>query len=285
MFEDAGDYEIVHSRGDRSEAALYYAGLEPSMDYTDVEGPYRGEDPNQTLGELLNQDKKNRPNRSTFVSTDVKDAIMLMLPSLVRLFGASENPVNLVPRSPADSDMAEQATSYVNYVFWNDNPGFLNLYGAIKDALTVRTGFLKWWSEDEKEVKRKRFTNINLEQLQMLLAEDPTAKVVDLGKPIEQNAAPMPPPIGNPPPGLPLFRRLYRHPRAPVVHRLQWARLDRWLDRRREARRPGFSRQELREVLDPRMLAVLQAASRLDQWRAHPLHSFRQGRPHPRPSP
>ena len=50
---------------------------------------------------------------------------MLMLPSLVRLFGASENPVNLVPRSEADSDMAEQATSYVNYVFWNDNPGFL----------------------------------------------------------------------------------------------------------------------------------------------------------------
>ena len=203
MFEDATDYETAILAGDRSEAALYYAGLEPSMDYTDVAGPYRGEDPNQTLGELLDQDKKNRPNRSTFVSTDVKDAIMLMLPSLVRLFGASENPVNLVPRSPADSDMAEQATSYVNYVFWNDNPGFLNLYGAIKDALTVRTGFLKWWSEDEKEVKRKRFTNINLEQLQMLLAEDPTAKVVDLGKPIEQNAAPTPPPIGSPPPPAP----------------------------------------------------------------------------------
>jgi hypothetical protein len=203
MFEDAADYESAILAGDRSEAALYYAGLEPSMDYTDVSGPYRGEDPNQTLGELLDQDKKNRPNRSTFVSTDVKDAIMLMLPSLVRLFGASENPINLVPRSPADSDMAEQATSYVNYVFWNDNPGFLNLYGAIKDALTVRTGFLKWWSEDEKEVKRKRFTNINLEQLQMLLAEDPTAKVVDLGKPIEQNAVPTPPPIGGPPPPAP----------------------------------------------------------------------------------
>ena len=215
MFEDAADYELAILAGDRSEAALYYAGLEPSMDYTDVEGPYRGEDPNQTLGELLNQDKKNRPNRSTFVSTDVKDAIMLMLPSLVRLFGASENPVNLVPRSPADSDMAEQATSYVNYVFWNDNPGFLNLYGAIKDALTVRTGFLKWWSEDEKEVKRKRFTNINLEQLQMLLAEDPTAKVVDLGKPVQQHAPTIPPnmagaasgpsPMGAPPqpPGAP----------------------------------------------------------------------------------
>ena len=40
---------------------------------------------------------------------------------------------------------ASQATSYVNYVFWNDNQGFLKLYGAFKDALTVKTGFLKWW--------------------------------------------------------------------------------------------------------------------------------------------
>ena len=82
-----------------------------------------------------------------------------------------------------------------------------------------------------------------------------------------------------------LQRPLQRRERPLVVYRLQWARLDRWLERRREARRPGFSRQELREVLDPRMLAVLQAASRLDRWRAHPLHSFRQGRLHPRPSP
>ena len=186
--EDAQDYEDAILAGDRSEAVLYYDGYEPSMDYTDVAGPYRGEDPNQTLGELLDKDKKNRPNRSTFVSTDVKDAIMLMLPSLIRLFGASEHPVNLIPHTEADSEMAEQATDYVNYVMWNDNPGFLNLYGAIKDALTVRTGFIKWWSEDQKETKRKRFTNITLEQLQMLLAEDPTAKVESLGPPVKQHA-------------------------------------------------------------------------------------------------
>ena len=174
------------------------------MDYTDVQGPWRGEDPNQTLGELLDQDKKNRPNRSTFVSTDVKDAIMLMLPSLIRLFGSQrESCQSGSARSSDDSDMAEQATSYVNYVFWNDNPGFLNLYGALKDALTVRTGFMKWWSEDEKEIKRKRFTNITVEQLQMLLAEDPTAKVVDLGKPVQQNAPTLPPQAAGPPMGAP----------------------------------------------------------------------------------
>ena len=84
--------------------------------------------------------------------------------------------------------MAEQATNYVNYVFWNDNPGFLTLYGALKDALTVRTGFVKWWSEDQKEVKRKKFLNVTAEQLQMLLAEDSTAKVIELGQPSRQHA-------------------------------------------------------------------------------------------------
>ena len=241
MFEDSTDYETAILSGDRSEAALYYAGLEPSMDYTDVSGPYRGEDPNQTLGELLDQDKKNRPNRSTFVSTDVKDAIMLMLPSLVRLFGASENPVNLVPRSEADSDMAEQATSYVNYVFWNDNPGFLNLYGAIKDALTVRTGFLKWWSEDEKEVQSASGSPIFLlSSCRCYWRKTRLPKSSKREMPIEQ---PAPPPIygcaatcatatwcagcGR---GLSLPLRFN-------LARLDLKRQDRWLVRRREARR------------------------------------------------
>ena len=212
LFDDSQDYEDSILGGDRSEAQLLYYGMSPSLDYTDVAGPYRGVDPNQTLGEILDKsDDRDQPNRSTFVSTDVRDAILLMLPSLIRLFGASESPVFLVPHSEAESDQAEQATDYVNYVFWNDNPGFLNLYGAIKDALTVRTGFIKWWSEDQKETKRKKFVNITKDQIQMILAEDPTAKVIKLGKPLPASlppagpmgAPPMPPPPG-PAPGPPL---------------------------------------------------------------------------------
>ena len=206
LMEDSQDYEDSILGGDRSEAQLYYYGYYPSIDYTDVAGPYRGVDPNKTIGEILDEDDgKDHPNRSTFVSTDVRDAVLLMLPSLIRLFGASESPVFLVPHSEADSDMAEQATDYVNYVFWNDNPGFLTLYGAIKDALTVRTGFVKWWSEDQKETKRKKFVNITQDQIQMILADDPTAKVVHLGNKLPPTLAapPMPPPPGPPPGGPP----------------------------------------------------------------------------------
>ena len=47
--------------------------------------------------EILGYDKE-AANRATYVSTDVRDAIMLMMPGLIRLFAASENPVFLVPR-------------------------------------------------------------------------------------------------------------------------------------------------------------------------------------------
>ena len=57
------------------------------------------EDPNATYEEILGPTEG--PSKSSFVSTDVRDAILMMLPSLVRIFAASENVVSLVPRSAA----------------------------------------------------------------------------------------------------------------------------------------------------------------------------------------
>ena len=200
MMADARDYEQAFLAVDRNQAQLYYYGYEPWIGPYNPGQPYIGEDPNATLGEILNKDNENQPNRSTFVSTDVRDAVMMMLPSLVRLFGASEAPVTLVPRSQEEVESADQATDYVNYVFWNDNPGFLILYGAFKDALTVKTGFVKWWTDEQKEKQRKRFVDITAEQVQMLLGEDPSARVVDVGRPIPPSLGS---PIAGPPAGSP----------------------------------------------------------------------------------
>ena len=81
---------------------MYYYGMEPFLGNYGQDGPYIGEDPSATLGEILDKDNQNATNRSTFVSTDVRDAVMLVLPSLIRLFGASESPVFLVPRTEAE---------------------------------------------------------------------------------------------------------------------------------------------------------------------------------------
>jgi hypothetical protein len=199
MMADARDYEDSFLSVSRQNAQLYYYGYEPWIGPYNPGQPYIGEDPTATIGEILDKDNENKPNRSTYVSTDVRDAVMMMLPSLIRLFGASEAPVYLVPRTQEEVDQAEQATDYVNYTFWNDNPGFLTLYGAFKDALTVKTGFVKWWTDDHKEIRRKTFLNVSAEQVQLLLSEDPSAKLIDVGRPAPQPPPPMLP--QGPPPG------------------------------------------------------------------------------------
>lgn len=189
LITDARDYENSVLAPKRDEAQKFYYGMLPSLnaDGTPYSDTLIVEDPAATYEEVLGADE--RPNKSSFVSTDVRDAILLMLPSLIRIFAASEHPVELVPRTAQDSDMAKQATDYVNHVFWRDNPGFLILYGAFKDAMTVKTGFVKWWTDDNRSVKRKTFVNISQEQVLMLIAEDPTARIVDHGEPDPQTGA------------------------------------------------------------------------------------------------
>ena len=204
MISDARDYEGTVLAHERNEGQSYYYGYLPSLNPNGT--PYSDtlivQDPTATYAEILGYDKETA-NRSTYVSTDVRDAIMLMLPALIRLFAASEAPVFIVPRSQEEVDLAQQSTDYVNYVFWNDNPGFLILYGALKDALTVKTGFVKWWCDENKETQRKRFTHVTAMQLQGLIMENPTAKLIHVGNPIP-NGMPAPPPmLSSSPPGPP----------------------------------------------------------------------------------
>jgi hypothetical protein len=198
MIKDARDYEGSVLAANRDYAQKYYYGLLPTL-YPD-DNPWSDttliQDRDATYNQYSNQ-PQDVANRSSFVSTDVRDAIMLMLPSLIRLFGASESPIELVPRTAEDSDMAEQATNFVNYTFWNDNSGFLILYGAFKDAMTVKTGYVKWWTDTRKELRRKEFTHITAQQIQQILTEDPSAKVLEVGDPLP------PPPQMQPPPGPP----------------------------------------------------------------------------------
>src|SRR4029077_7658650 len=144
LIDDSRDYESDILAGDRDYSQRYYYGLLSSLDVDETK--YSDTTIVQDAGATYEEASKQASesvNRSKFVSTDVRDAVMLMLPSLIRLFGASESPVELVPRTAAESEQASQATNYVNYTFWHDNSGFLKLYGCFKDALTVRTGFIK----------------------------------------------------------------------------------------------------------------------------------------------
>lgn len=87
------------------------------------------------------------PNRSKAVSTDVADAIETILPDLVEIF-TGEDVATFSPVGPEDEDAARQETEYVNHVFFDQNPGFLNLTTYFKDACLSKTGVMTWrWEE------------------------------------------------------------------------------------------------------------------------------------------
>lgn len=80
---------------------------------------------------------------SRVVMRDVQDVVEWVLPALLKIFAGSDLVVEFQGRQPGDEEAAKQRTEYINYVFQADNPGFLLLYTAIKDALIQKNGVCK----------------------------------------------------------------------------------------------------------------------------------------------
>lgn len=154
LIEDSVDFEESYLSRDREENQAYYNGLKPALVGSD-EGA-----------------EMQSTNKSTFISTDVRDTILTVLPSLIRIFTSSaEKVADFVPRTAEQEDMAEQLYDYVNYLIYNDNEGFLMLHSVFKDALTVKGGITKWWTDTDHEVQEQTYQNIDMEQYQALVFE------------------------------------------------------------------------------------------------------------------
>jgi hypothetical protein len=106
--------------------------------------------------------------RSQVVSTDVSDTIESILPNLLRIFTASDKVVKCEPVTAEDVPLADQATAYLNHVFYKDNNGFQLLYNFFKDALIEKNGFLKIYWDESKSVEFETYQNLSLEDKEAL---------------------------------------------------------------------------------------------------------------------
>jgi hypothetical protein len=106
--------------------------------------------------------------RSQVVMSEVRDTILAMMPSLLRVFTASEKPVEFSPRKAEDVPMAEQATDYVSFVFNNDNPGFSIMHSWLKDALTTKLGITKWFTATTYDVREENYSGLDQAQINVL---------------------------------------------------------------------------------------------------------------------
>ena len=122
--------------------------------------------------------------RSQFVSTDVRDTTLAMLPSLVRLFFPTSGHVIQYIARPKDAQhidqavaMADQATQVVNEIVLDqDNDGYREGVGAFKDGLVRKIGTLKWWWEDRSVYKDYTAENMDVNQYDALAA-DPDVEI------------------------------------------------------------------------------------------------------------
>ena len=177
-----GGYAGTEVEEDGTDDTVYSATVRAMIDDSQsfeesTLGPARDENLHYFYGEYPESEGEGK---SSAVSTDFRDTVMSILPSLIRIFTSSENTVNCKPNHKGQEDMAKQCTDYLNYVFWEDNPGFLILHDIIKDALRCKTGVVRWWTDTADEVTESEFSNVTMEQIQILVSENPTLEVLGM---------------------------------------------------------------------------------------------------------
>lgn len=134
------------------------------------------------LGDAFGNEEEGR---SQVVLTEVRDTVLAMLPSLLRIFTGPDKVVEFVPKNAEDIAAAEQATDLINYIFMQENPGFRILHDAMKDALICKTGVLTWYKLDQESVEYYDYSGLSPEEIAFLTSDpdvtvESMTEVVDL---------------------------------------------------------------------------------------------------------
>jgi len=154
--------------------------LEDAAEYVESElGVRRAEATERYRGEPYGDEEDGR---SAIVDRTIRDTIMQIIPSLIRIFAGPKQVVEFEPERPNAEELAKQRTDYINMVFYRDNPGFLTLHGWIKDALIRNYGVVKVWWDDKVEVTNESYTGL-LEEQVLELSDDPS--VTDFAAQVE----------------------------------------------------------------------------------------------------
>ena len=154
MIEEAINWKSENLEPAQAKATDYYHGR-PFEDGSEVDG------------------------RSQVVSTDVRDSVQAILPSLIRVFLGPEQHVKYKERGKEDAAGAAQATDYIGYVVTEDNDGFITFYNAFKDALVRRQGIITWWWDDTPRTEEESFTGLGEDELMVLQDDEETEVTID----------------------------------------------------------------------------------------------------------
>jgi hypothetical protein len=182
--EEGSPGEVQEPMSDEEFRYIVFQAIEDSGTYIDS---YLAPERERAMAYYLGDPFGNEEDgRSQVVLTEVRDTVLAMLPSLLRIFTGGDKILEFVPRGAEDVAAAEQATDLVNYIFYQENPGFRILHDAIKDALLLKTGVLTWYKHDEETVEYYSYSGLSMAEVNFILA-DPTVEMDMLTEEIDAN--------------------------------------------------------------------------------------------------
>jgi hypothetical protein len=153
---------------------IVFQAIEDSQTYIDSYiAPQRQAAMSYYLGNLFGNEEDGR---SQVVMTEVRDTVLAMMPSLLRIFTGGDKLLEFVPKTEEDVEAAEQATDLINYIFMQENSGFRVLHDSIKDALVLKTGILNWYNLDDEVVEYYSYSGLSLAEANMI-AQDQDVSV------------------------------------------------------------------------------------------------------------
>src|SRR6266850_4620208 len=167
-----------------------------AVTYLDAElSPVRATATQYYMGKPFGNEESGR---SQFVSTDLRDTVLAMLPSLMRLFFPTSGHIFEYQARPKDMqhidqavEAAQQATEFINGpVMMVDNNGYLEGHGAFKDGLVRKLGTLKYWWEDSSSYKDYTAQNCDVLQYEQL-ANDPDVEITKQTQSVGPDSLPL----------------------------------------------------------------------------------------------
>ena len=164
-----GSYEIGDDEEMLDLQAVVKSEMESAQDYIEQIGQERDEATRYYLGK---EPGATSELQSEYISTDVRDSVLFMLPSIMRTFFGTKKVVEFVPHSAEDIPFAEQQTAYINHIIMEKNPGFQVMYNAFKDALIRKTGYIKCYWDDSVTSTCHEFSNISPEDYTALIMDE-----------------------------------------------------------------------------------------------------------------
>lgn len=141
--------------------SVSWFGSKLSQEREKVTRYYNGELPQRT-----------GPGSSSFVSTDVYDAIESMKGQLLETFASGSNIVKFTPTKAEDVEAAKIASLYTDYVVFQQNDGYKIFNDVIDDGLKARVGIVKVsWEEDVDYIEHS-FEGLTEVEIQELASQD-----------------------------------------------------------------------------------------------------------------